>query len=535
MNKKIKTASSSKRLTSSMRLREMLTVLRKNGIVYGMTPVKLRHILEELGPTFVKLGQVISMRPNFLPHEYIYELTKLQTKANPLPFSTIKKILEEEYAQKWDDIFLDIDEHALGSASIAQVHRATLKENNQPVVVKVQRPGIYAIISQDIILLKRAVKLLQVFNHSRDVIDFTVVLDEMWTITKQEMDFMMEADHIEEFRHLNSDNPDVTCPQVIKHLTTKRILVMEYIEGIRIDNIPVLKQHGNNPEQLGYNLAKNYIKQIIRDGYFHADPHPGNLLVRKGVIVWLDLGMMGRLSQKERLALKKAMYSLAKHDTFGLKTAVLMLGTPTQKINHIKLYEELDNLMLKYNELRFEDLDLGKLASDILTILYRHDIAVNPGLSMFARGIMTIDGVMQIICPKINFVDIFKAELYDDKIHSFNLRDEVQKLQNNGYAFFYRSMRLPELLSDMIKMTMSGQTKVNLDLTGSEEPLKHMDSMINKLIIGIISSALLLSSSIICTTNMTPKFLEIPFLGAFGYLAALCLCAKLLWIIWRDR
>ncbi|WP_182186769.1 ABC1 kinase family protein [Pectinatus frisingensis] len=521
-------------ISSSLRLKAMLSVLRKYDIVRGMNPLKMRLILEALGPTFVKLGQVLSMRPDFLPSEYVYELSKLQTKANPLSFEVIKTVIEKEYAQKWTNIFESIDETALGSASMAQVHSAVLK-NGERVVIKVQRPGIYDVMAQDIMLLKRTVSLLQLFSKSRGVIDFMAVLDEMWSITKQEMDFMMEADHLDEFRHLNSDDPNVGCPQVYRRLTTARILVMEYIDGIRIDEIDKLKQAGYNVEQLGRNLGKNYIKQIIKDGYFHADPHSGNIWVRNGKIIWLDLGMMGRLSQQERSALKKAVYALAHNDTFAMKSAILSLGIARGKINHIKLYEDVDTLMMRYNNMRFDELHLGQLSQDIIAVLRQHNLGIIPGLSMFARGIMTIDGIMRITCPKISFVDILKDQMQSDFSKNFNWRDELKKIRQDGYSLMYRSMQLPEQLSDMIKMTMSGQTKVNLDLTGSEEPLKNFDKMINKLIIGIISSALLLGSSIICTTNMTPKFLEIPFLGVLGYLAALILCARLLISIWRHR
>ncbi|WP_231036143.1 ABC1 kinase family protein [Pectinatus sottacetonis] len=519
---------------SSLRLKEMLTVLRKYDIVRGINPRKMRLILEALGPTFVKLGQVISMRPDFLSSEYIYELSKLQTRANPLPFDVIKSVIEKEYNQKWHDVFSSIDEKALGSASIAQVHSAILK-NGARVVIKVQRPGIYDVMAQDIILLKRIVKLLQVFSKSSDVVNFMAVLDEMWTITKQEMDFMMEADHIDEFRHLNSDDPNVDCPQVYRKLTTARILVMEYIDGIRIDKIDKLRRAGYSVEQLGRNLGKNYIKQIIKDGYFHADPHSGNIWVRDGKIIWLDLGMMGRLSQQERAALKKAVYALAHHDTFMMKSAILSLGIARGRINHIKLYEDIDILMMRYNDLQFGELNLGRLSHDIIKILQHHNMGIIPGLSMFARGIMTIDGIMQLTCPKINFVDILQEQMQNDFSRNFNWREELKKMKQGSYSLLYRSMQLPEQISDIIKMTMSGQTKVNLDLTGSEEPLKQIDKMINKLIIGIISAALLLGSSIICTTSMTPKFLEIPFLGVLGYMAALILCVRLLISIWRHR
>lgn len=516
--------------SSIARIREMIGVLRRYGAMYGMTPPKLRSILEALGPTFVKLGQVISMRPDFLPAEYVLELSKLQTKANPLPFSVIKSVLEREYAQKLPDIFASFDEKALGSASIAQVHRATLTDGRR-VVIKVQRPGIYDTMAQDIILLKRAVKLLKLIAGSSEVVDFTAILDEMWTITKQEMDFMVEADHIEEFRRLNIAEPLVTCPVVYQRLTTARVLVMQYIDGIRIDDTEALQKAGYSIEQLGRSLAKNYIKQIIKDGYFHADPHLGNIWVQNGKIVWLDLGMMGRLTSQERSALQKAVYALVQHDTFALKTAILALGMPRDKVNHIRLYEDVDILMMRYNDLSFDELNLGRLTRDIIHILRRHNMEIIPGLSMFARGIMTIDGVMQLTCPKVNFIDLFREQMKNDFSSSFSWRHELKRLRREGALSLWRILQLPEQFSDILKMTMSGQTKVNLDLTGSEEPLRQIDHMINKLILGIISSAFLLGSSIICTTNMTPKFLEIPLLGVFGYLAAMFLCARLIFNI----
>ena len=282
--------------SSSHRLREMVLVLRKHNVLTSdMTPEKLRLILEDLGPTFVKLGQILSLKPGFLPADYAIELTKLQTQAKPLDFSIIKDCLEKEYNKKIEDVFLDIDDHALGSASIAQVHKATLK-TGEKIVIKVQRPGIYEVMAKDIVLLKRAVSI---------ILDFNAILDEMWNITKQEMDFMMEAEHIDEFKRLNSEDIFVDCPTVKHELTTARVLVMEYIDGHRIDEISKLKAQGYNVEELGIHLGKNYVKQIIEDGYFHADPHPGNIWIKNGKIIWLDLGMMGRLSSKERDALKK--------------------------------------------------------------------------------------------------------------------------------------------------------------------------------------------------------------------------------------
>ncbi len=523
-----------KDIGSAVRLKEMVAVLRKYDVVRGMTPEKLRHILEDLGPTFVKLGQVMSMRPDFLPQEYCDELMKLQNGAKPLPFSTIIEVIEQEYSRRWNKVFSSIDEEVLGSASIAQVHRAVLTTGER-VVVKVQRPGIYKVMARDMVLLKRASRLVRVVSHSQDVIDFDMVLEEMWGIAKQEMDFLIEADHIEEFRHLNQDEAFVTCPNVYRNLTTQHILVMEYVDGVRIDDFDGLRARGVDITLLGRRLGENYVKQIIEDGYFHADPHPGNIWVRGGRIVWLDLGMMGRLSNRDRTAIRKAVIALANHDTFEMKTAVLALGVPRGHINHTALYQDIDALMAQYSTLDFRDLRMGVLTRQIMNILRVHHIACPQGLSMFARGLLTIEGVMRLVCPKVSFVEIFAKSLQLNYKKNFDWREEISKAKRESYLLMRKSMALPEQISDILKMTMSGQTKVNLDLTGSEEPLRHVDKMVNRVIVAVLCAALLLGSSTICTTNMTPKIMEIPLLGFVGYLIAFVLSIRLIWDIHKGR
>ena len=523
-----------KDIGSAVRLKEMVAVLRKYEVVRGMTPEKLRHILEDLGPTFVKLGQVMSMRPDFLPQEYCDELMKLQNGAKPLPFSTIIEVIEQEYSRRWNKVFSSIDEEVLGSASIAQVHRAVLTTGER-VVVKVQRPGIYKVMARDMVLLKRASRLVRVVSHSQDVIDFDMVLEEMWGIAKQEMDFLIEADHIEEFRHLNQDEAFVTCPNVYRNLTTQHILVMEYVDGVRIDDFDGLRARGVDITLLGRRLGENYVKQIIEDGYFHADPHPGNIWVRGCRIVWLDLGMMGRLSNRDRTAIRKAVIALANHDTFEMKTAVLALGVPRGHINHTALYQDIDALMAQYSTLDFRDLRMGVLTRQIMNILRVHHIACPQGLSMFARGLLTIEGVMRLVCPKVSFVEIFAKSLQLNYKKNFDWREEISKAKRESYLLMRKSMALPEQISDILKMTMSGQTKVNLDLTGSEEPLRHVDKMVNRVIVAVLCAALLLGSSTICTTNMTPKIMEIPLLGFVGYLIAFVLSIRLIWDIHKGR
>ncbi|MCI7611992.1 MAG: AarF/UbiB family protein [Selenomonadaceae bacterium] len=522
-------------ISSARRLKEIVAVLRERELLQGVTPVKVRQVLEDLGPTFVKLGQIISMRPDFLPGEYQLELTKLQSEVKPMEFSVVKEIVQREYNQSWDGIFASIDETAMGSASIAQVHRASLL-NGDRVVIKVQRPGIYDVMAKDIALLKKAISLLNLVRDSDGVVNLESMVDEMWEIAKQEMDFLLEADHIEEFAHLNKDDENILCPKVNRQLTTQRILVMECMDGIPLDDAEGLQAACVDMERIGRLLGINYVKQMIDDGFFHADPHPGNIWVKDGRIIWLDLGMMGRLSVRDRNSFRHAIMALVTNDVYGMKEAVLALGVPRGKVDHIQLYDDVSALMAQYGDLDFEHLKAGEVARKILMVLKSNNIAIPHGFSMFARGVMIMEGVMTRCCPQVNFSEIFAKGLRVSMEKDFSWLSELNKFKRDSYMLMKKSMQLPEQISDILKMTLSGQTKVNLDLTGSQEPLQKLDSMINKMIMAIISAALLLGSSTICTTQMEPKIMEIPLLGVLGYLAAMVLCSKLLWsIIKTDR
>ena len=517
---------------AALRLREMVTVLRRHDIVHGLTPEKLRAIFEDLGPTFVKFGQIMSMRPDFLPTEYCDELMKLQTAARPLAFPIILSIVEQEYNRDWNKVFRTIDSTPLGSASIAQAHRATLASGEE-VVIKVQRPGIHEIMRTDLTLMKRAATLIRLVS-SDDVVDFRTLMDEMWNIAKQEMDFLIEASHIEEFTHLNRDNPFVSCPRVLRDLSTQHILVMEYIDGIPLDQTDALHAAGVNVTQVGRRLGENYAKQIIEDGFFHGDPHPGNIRIRNGNIVWLDLGMIGRLSNRDRTALRRAIMALATHDTFEMKAAILALGIVKGRIDHAQLYQDIDVMMEQYGSLDFTDVHMGVLTNQILSILRMHHIGCPSGLAMFARGVMTVEIVMRRCAPEVSFLEIFARSLSLGIVQGMTWREGLSKARQEGIMLLRKSVQIPEQLADLLKMTMGGQTKLNIDLTGSEEPVQRLDKMINKLIISLLCAALLIASSTICTTNMQPQIGGIPLLGILGYLIAFILSLRLIWDIHKG-
>ncbi|HBE80327.1 MAG TPA: ABC transporter, partial [Firmicutes bacterium] len=331
------------------RLREIIGVLRKHDILQGITPGKLCKILEQLGPTFVKLGQIMSMRSDILPPEYCNALISLRENVQPMDFTEVERVIESEYGVSYKEFFEWIDPNPLGSASIAQVHHALLKDDRK-VVIKVQRLHIRQVMAGDIVIIRKAISLLKIFGGSGDAVDFKIIIEEMWIVAQQEMDFLIEASHLEEFARLNSEINYIGCPKVEKSLTTSRVLVMESIEGIQIDDLDTLQERGYDMNEIGRKLAENYAKQVLNDAFFHADPHPGNIRVREGKIVWLDFGMMGRLSHRDQQLIKSVVNAILKNDAWELKNAILAIGDPKGKINHAALYTDIDEMLIRYRQ-----------------------------------------------------------------------------------------------------------------------------------------------------------------------------------------
>ena len=516
------------------RLKEILQVLARHDIVKGMTPEKLRNIVEDLGPTFVKLGQIMSMRQDMLPAAYCRELSKLRTEVSPMPFDEVRQVIEEEYDTRLERVFASFDRQPLGAASIAQAHAAVLRDGS-PVVVKVQRQGIRDVMARDIQLLRKAARILKAASSAGNALDFGVILNEMWAVAQQEMDFLIEARNAGEFYKLNQDVAYVTCPQIHSQVTTSRVLVMEYIEGFDLDRPDILTDNGYDLEDIGLKLADNYVKQIIDDGFFHADPHPGNLRIREGQIVFLDLGMMGRLSQRDKNLFRQAVRAIAEHNVNALKDVLLTLGVHNGRINHTRLYGDIEDLLTQYGSMGLADMDLGRMLEEFLGLANSHGISMPEGVTMLTRGMLTIQGVLASLAPELNLVQIMANRMLGEAARDFDLLAELKDGGKTLAASGRKAVALPAQLSDLLGMTIKGQTKVNLELTGSDEPLAQVDRMVNKLVLALLSAALLVGSSLICTTDMKPKLLGIPMLGAFGFFIALILMGYLLVDTFRKK
>ncbi|WOC31159.1 MULTISPECIES: ABC1 kinase family protein [Caproicibacterium] len=515
--------------SSSARLRELLNVLRRHNVLHGLTPETLRRILEDLGPTYVKLGQIMSMRSDILPREYCKELEKLRATVHPVPFSEISEMLRQEYGCPISQIFSNMDETPLGSASIAQVYKAVLKETGQKVVVKVQRPGIHDTMQQDVRLMHKAVRLLNRMGAAaHSPLDFNAVIDEMWAVAQQEMNFLQEAEHMQEFSRLNREIAYVTCPQVNRRLSTERVLVMEYIDGIPVDSTERLTQLGYDMEEIGTKLVENFSKQVLDDAFFHADPHPGNVWICGGKIVFLDFGMIGRITRHDQQILRSMFRAVAEHDVHRLEEGLLTIGTARRRIDHARLYDALDELLRKYGDTDLSEIDLGKALQELFQLATAFEIAIPSGFTMLGRGVLTLEGVIAKCCPTVSLTDIITTHLAGEFTRQIDVKQELLHAGKALYGSLHSGLRLPTYLANALKTYAKGHTKLNLEIVGSEELLDKLDRMINKLVVCLIAASLLLGSSILCNTNMKPQIFGLPALGLLGFLIAFILCAYLL-------
>lgn len=503
------------------RLREMTEVLKKHGITRGVSPEKLRLILEDLGPTFIKLGQIMSLHSDILPKRYCDELMRLRSEVAPMPFAEVEEVLYEAYHCPWQEIFSEIEKTPIGSASIAQVHRARL-ETGEPVVIKIQRKGIYEVMARDIGLLHRAVKLLPPVSI-KDMVDLDMVLDELWDVAREEMNFLTEAANMKEFAQRNKEVAFVGVPKLYDEYTNHAVLVMEQIDGCSIDDKQWLLEQGYDLEEIGMKLVDHYIKQVMDDGFFHADPHPGNVKVRDGKIIWIDMGMMGRLTERDRELLELAVRGVAVNDVGMIQEAVMALGEFKEKPDPSTLYEDIGSLFGKYGTAEMGEIDIAEVMMDLMDVMKENKIVMPHGLTMLARGLTHMEGVLADISPEINMVEIAGARIKGNMLHSIDWKKEMKQSGKRMYRSLYKSIELPSLLSDVMHGYLKGQTRVNLDLHVSGDLEQLLRRLIRNIVMGLWVMALLISSSIICTTNMQPKIWGIPAIGAFGYLIAFCI------------
>ncbi|WP_307739911.1 AarF/UbiB family protein, partial [uncultured Parolsenella sp.] len=449
------------------RLLQIFGIVRKYDVLHGITPVKFRRMLEELGPTFVKAGQILSMRSEILPERFCKELSKLRSDVDPMPHETVIAALEAEYGERLDTIFDAIGELPLGSASVAQVHRARLA-SGEDVAIKIQRPHVQEVMARDIDIMRSLVRHLTPFFKGDQFLDLTSVVEELWDTFREETDFLVEARNLEEFRRNNEGCAFVACPKPYLSLCTEHVVVMEYVEGISVSSPARLVQAGYDLNEIGTKLVDNYASQLLDNGFFHADPHPGNIVVSGGQIVFLDLGITGRLSPSLRRIMRDMIFSVAERDTPKLKSALLRLSLSSpDDVDHAELLADLDEVVDEFGTVSLSELDLGSFLGDLISLARRNGIELPGQITSMARGLVTLEGVLDEFLPGVNMIEIISQHIRAHADTRAKLERDARELAVRGRAATKGLLGAAAQAELAMSMLTRGQLKLNMDFVGS--------------------------------------------------------------------
>ena len=507
---------------------EMIAIFaRHNFYANGFTPQELRTTLEDLGPTYVKMGQIMSSRVDLLPPVYCKELEKLRENVKPLDPAVAKAVIEQETGKKIDEIYTEFQDEPLGSASIAQVHYGVLKDGTR-VVTKVQRPLIADMMRKDFVLLGRLVDLINIVGEDSDeqVIDFKSVIEQLEQVTKAELDFRIEAENTRLFKkECINDEERISCPTVIDDLTTERVFTMTYIDGCSIDDTEKLLAEGCDLSEIGGVIVDSYLHQILDVGTFHGDPHQGNILVSHGKPYWIDFGMIGHITDKDIDLIQTAVKGMLIQDANVLVNAVMGMGAASEKTERTKLTHDAEGFIEKYmNAKSVSDINMTEVFDEMMSLAAKNHVSMPGRFTMLARSITTMEGVIEQLCPDLNIFNMLYAKMKERRWQNANIKRELYEKGKELFNAGKKTARIPILASEALDAMVKGKTKVGFELTGYEEPLNRISHFLRYTVLTLVASVLFIGSCILCTTSFKPLLPNgVPLLAVAGIIFSIAL------------
>ncbi len=507
---------------------EMISIFAAhNYYANGFTPVELRTTLEDLGPTYVKIGQIMSSRVDLLPEAYCKELEKLRQNVKPLDAEVARAVIEEETGKTIDELFSEFRDKPLGSASIGQAHYAVLKDGTQ-VVTKVQRPLIADMMRKDYVLLKKLAGLVNVVADNEDgqAIDLVSVIEELEKVTEEELDFRVEANNTKFFKeHCIEDEEKISCPTVIDELTTERIFTMTYVDGYTISHTERLEEDGCDTMAIGQAITENFVHQVFDVGTFHADPHQGNIMVSGGKPYWIDFGMVGHISGKDIDNIQEMVLALLSGDVEDLVSGITAMGATSSKTNRDKLIEDADNFISKYSGTKgISDLDMSGLFDEITDLASKHHITLPGQFTMLGRAILAIEGVIEHLCPELDLFKLLSDKMIERTKKNFDIKQTLLDAGKGILGEGKKAVKIPGLAADALSVFARGKTKINMELTGTEEPLEKIGAYLKYVVLSIISCVLFIGSCILASVDLQPKTSNgMPMVASGGIVFAIAL------------
>jgi ubiquinone biosynthesis protein len=497
---------------------------------------RVRVALEELGPTFIKLGQVMATRVDLFPPSWIAEFEKLHAEVPPVPFEELLPDLERALGRSPFEVFRDLDTKAHGSASIAQVHRAKLQDGT-PVVLKVRRPGVRAKLDADLRILRQVAELIESEIPEARRYQPVEIAKQFVSALEREADFATETRNIERFAKNFADDPHIVIPKVYPEWTSETLLVQQHVEGVPATDPAGVAAAGLDRQLLGARAADAFLKMILVDGFFHADPHPGNVFYLPGnKIVVIDFGMVGRLSPQRRQQVVDLLAGVARMQEQPM-LEVLLEWAGDAYVDEVKLASDVNQLVFDYEGVMLKDLRIGTVIRQFTAIMREHSIVLPADLSLMFKTLITLEGLGRQYNPDFHIVE----HLVPLVRRSLRERYEPGELMKRGTStladFFGVVSSVPRDLARLLREARRGKTRIDLDLKRLDTFGRQLDRTLDRVTIGIMTASLVIGSAIVMTVEGGPKVLGVPVLTALGFLGYLVAFLNSVWILygmWRS-
>lgn len=478
---------------------------------------RMRLVLEELGPTFVKLGQILSTRPDIIPRQFVEEFAKLQDDVPPFPIEDVRHQIRQELKCEIEEIFTSFDETSIAAASIAQVHAAQLK-TGEKVVVKVRRPHIVELVETDIDALMWLAQLIERHLPNRDLYEPVAIVREFARTIRREMDFTREGHTIEKIAANFAGDRTLFFPQVFWDASSRGILTMEYVNGLKVTDYQSLEAAGLDRQEIARRGANAILKMVLVHGFFHGDPHPGNVFILPAnVICFLDYGMVGRLDEQLKNYLLDILIAILKRDVDEVISLLIHSGDITDTLNIRALRRDISEFIDSYYELPLKDIEVGKMVQEFIDIATTHQIKFQADMMLLAKTLVTIEGMGRELDPEFDMVEHLRPFMEDSIKARLSPRNIGAQFAESLKPYLQLARNLPNDIREVLNRINRNKFKIDLEHRGLDRFITELDKSINRLSFSLIISALIVGSSIVMQIDRGPKLMDFPVFAFLGY------------------
>lgn len=508
----------------------------KSVIATHARPLHLRLALEELGTTFIKLGQILSTRADLLPPEYLVELRKLQDSAPAVAFEEIQQAIVSELGQPIEKLFAEFDPVPLAAASIGQAHTATLWDGTE-VVVKVRRPGVVEQVNEDLEILRELAVTASRHWDFADRYDLIGLVEEFSQTLRSELDYIREGHSAERFATNFVSDPHVHIPRVFWEATTARVLTLERISGVKINDLAALDQQGTDRRWLAHYATNIVLKMVCEDGFFHADPHPGNFFIEKnGTIGLIDFGMVGVLDERTQELLAELLIAINREDADRLVDVFLDLGVTQKRIDRASVRRDIDHLLSTYWGLPLGDLKITALLNDIYSVMRRHHLHLPPNLALLLKTVIMIEGLGVNLDPDFRLTNSLTPYTERLVLRQYAPMRLVRGFGRTSLDLAKLAAELPQHLRRIVNEAENGSLQIGVRPEGFDSVINRLERIANRIVLGVIAAAFINGLAVLVSVYKPPGWERWGWVVfAFGFLCALVLGVYLAWSILRPK